>query len=802
MTLVDRLNSTLKSNFLYYLREWLPDGRIDGNEYTALNPTRADSAHGSFKINLRTFVFKDHSLTDKGGNDPIALYAYIKNLDMKEAIKELAKLLNNQIGAQALAQAPPQVPKRPADTWVPIIPVPANAPSPDNVLNRKIDGKWHNMEVVGRWAYRAPTGEIIGYTCRIQLPTGGKDVMPQTYCRNDETGESKWRWKGFEVPRPLYGLDVLFKNPTMPVLIVEGEKTADAARKLCTFAIVITWPGGSKAIEKIDWSSISGRRVFIWPDADRAGLEAAYGHIDKQEYYHPGIGSIIRPLVAAIKIVRPPADVASGWDLADALAEGWTAERVKEHVVANGFLYDPKTPDEAAAIVRAGFKDPDPVEDGDAEADNRIKPRLNTVNLFKPLPENNDKGKPLATIENVQEILFRLGVTARYNVISKEEEILIPGESFSIDNKANASFASLLSWCGRLSMPTDKLGDFLTYLSDKNLYNPVANWVTGAAWDKKSRLADFMATVTAVGELEDPKVKELKETLIKRWMISAIAAAFEPRGISAHGVLVFQGDQYLGKTAWFKRLVPAELGLVADGMTLKPDDKDSVKQVVSHWMVELGELDATFKKSDIAQLKSFITRDRDILRRAYARKESEYARRTVFFASVNPKQFLHDSTGNRRFWTIECAALDHHHNIEMQQVWAEIYEEFYLKGEQWYLSGLEMGMLNEHNEGFESKDPIEERIIQDLKWDTEETTWLFRSATDVLRDMGIDKPTQSEKNKASAAIFKMNGNQKKKTGGLTKLKCPGLRYEPGVQNTLEAAGFIGTAGWQGRGGRA
>jgi len=793
MTLVDRINNTLKNNFLAYLQEWLPDGRIEGNEYVALNPTRADSAHGSFKINLRTFVFKDHSLSDKGGNDPIALYAYIKQIDMSAAVKTLAKSLNNQIGTQSKAQPPPKVPKRPADTWVPIIPVPSRAPAPPNVINRQISGKWHNMEVVGRWPYRNANGDLIGFACRIQLPDGGKDVMPQTYCRNEESGEDSWRWRGFDVPRPVYGLDLLYKNPTLPVMIVEGEKTADAARQLCNFAVVITWPGGSKAIEKIDWEVIKGRRVIIWPDADRAGLEAAYGHIDKQDYYHPGIGSILMSSVAAIKIVRPPAAVATGWDLADALAEGWTPDRVKEYVTDNAFKYEPKTPDEAAAIIRAGFKEPDPKEELPVDSeDSKTKPRLNTIQIYKRLPENNDKGKPLATIENVQEILFRLGVTSRYNVISKEEEILIPGQEFSIDNKANASFAWLLSWCGRLNMPTDKLGDFLTYLSDQNLYNPVANWVTGKEWDKTSRIKDFLNTVTAVGEEEDPKIGQLKDTLIKRWMISAIAAAFEPRGISAHGVLVFQGDQYLGKTAWFKRLVPPELGLLADGMTLKPDDKDSVKQVVSHWLVELGELDATFKKSDIAQLKSFITRDRDILRRAYARKESEYARRTIFFASVNPKQFLHDSTGNRRFWTIECAALDHHHNLDMQQIWAEFYEEYYLKNHQWYLSGEEMNLLNEHNEGFESKDPIEERIIQDLKWEADQITWLYKSATEVLMEMGIDKPTQSEKNKASAAIFKMNGNQKKKTGGLTKLRCPPIRYQAGslppVENWWENKG--------------
>src|SRR5690606_39387898 len=142
----------------------------------------------------------------------------------------------------------------------------------------------------------------------------------------------------------------------------------------------------------------------------------------------------------------------------------------------------------------------------------------------------------------------------------------------------------------------------------------------------------------------------------------------------AEGVLVFQGPQNLGKTSWLKSLAPRELRLIKDGMMLRPDDKDSVKQVCSFWLVELGELDSTFRRADIAQLKAFITQDTDVLRRPYARRESTYARRTVFFGSVNPREFLHDETGNRRYWTIECESINSRHGLDMQQVWAEVLE--------------------------------------------------------------------------------------------------------------------------------
>lgn len=397
------------------------------------------------------------------------------------------------------------------------------------------------------------------------------------------------------------------------------------------------------------------------------------------------------------------------------------------------------------------------------EAANDNLPEI-AVDFHSPLPDMSASNKPLATIENVSEMIRRLGAVVRYNVITKEEEILIPQHAFSVDNRANASVSWILSWAARFKMPTDKLSDFLTYLADQNLYNPVAVWITSKPWDGVSRLKSLYDTIHSTN---DP----LKETLIRRWMVSAVAAAFEPEGVSAHGVLVLQGSQYLGKTKWFKSLVPSHLGVIQDGLMLRPDDRDSVKQCVSNWLVELGEIDSTFRKSDIAQLKSFITKKNDVIRRAYARKESNYARRTVFFGSVNPKHYLHDATGNRRFWTIECTHIDHSHTMDMQQVWAEVYA-LYQAGETYYLEPHEMDALNSNNEEFTVLDPIQERIQTQLDWDAPQSTWTWKTATDVLILVGVERPSQSDVTKAAHFIRDMNGGQFKRTGSGRFMNVP------------------------------
>jgi putative DNA primase/helicase len=375
-----------------------------------------------------------------------------------------------------------------------------------------------------------------------------------------------------------------------------------------------------------------------------------------------------------------------------------------------------------------------------------------------------DKYKPLAMIENVEAFLEACNIRVRYDVIRKDLEITIPGTQYLVDTARNDKMTWLISSAARYKLPTTKIPEFVSHVAGQNPYNPIAEWITSRPWDGRSRLQDFYNTIQAKNEADDLSMGDLKETLMKRWMLSAVAAAFRPMGVSAHGVLTLQGDQYIGKTAWFKSLVSDELReLIADGMLLDPKDKDSVYQVVTHWLVELGEIDATFKKADIAQLKSFLTKDKDVLRRPYARSESEFARRTVFFASVNPEDFLSDPTGNRRFWTIPCEAINHQHKLDMQQIWAEFYT-LYQAGESWYLTAGELGRLNSHNKGFESGNAAEELVKSALCWNDPPTLWKKRTATEIAMLIGFREPNERILKQVAKAVREKTGLCRGKSG--------------------------------------
>jgi hypothetical protein len=377
----------------------------------------------------------------------------------------------------------------------------------------------------------------------------------------------------------------------------------------------------------------------------------------------------------------------------------------------------------------------------------------------------NDEGHPLCTLENMRQLLSQLHWRVRYNVIKKAIEILIPGQGFSRDNRDNAAIACVLSECEKARMPTKHVAQYLIKIADENQFNPVAVWVESKPWDGVSRLEDFYATVRSTEASE-----RLKKRLLRKWLIQCVAAAFSPDGIATQGILTFVGPQNIGKTTWFQRLAPPELDVVLTGHTLDTKSKDSTFIALTFWLVELGEVDATMRKSDISALKSFITQPHDKIRRPYAATESSFGRRTAFGATVNDEQYLHDPTGNRRFWTIEVESFDLDRTIDMQQLWAEVLG-LYQAGERWFLDHAEVTELNAHNDDFTVQDPIEERIAGAFDWSTD-GPWRWVTATEVLMMLGVSDPSRYQAISAGRAIKRLNKNQRKKSNGRVIFAIP------------------------------
>jgi AAA domain-containing protein len=164
------------------------------------------------------------------------------------------------------------------------------------------------------------------------------------HCRNDNTDPKQFTpayYDGVSVIHtwpaitPLYHLDEISARPADPLLVVEGEKTADAAQLLLdTKYVVTTWAGGAKRPDRTDWRPVRNRVVTIWPDNDAAGFEAA----DQVRNLCLSNGA------RAVRIVQVPATFPESWDLADPLpanARPRTIRRLLREAASSEEVYAP-----------------------------------------------------------------------------------------------------------------------------------------------------------------------------------------------------------------------------------------------------------------------------------------------------------------------------------------------------------------------------------------------------------------------------------------------------------------------------
>lgn len=388
----------------------------------------------------------------------------------------------------------------------------------------------------------------------------------------------------------------------------------------------------------------------------------------------------------------------------------------------------------------------------------------------------------LPTIANFQYLLSAYKISVSYNVIKKKLEIVVRGHSGSFDNHDNVLLAQVFSIAALNGFPTGQIPHLLVAVADRNLYNPVADWIMSSPWDGVDRLPAFYATLV---EREDfPKA--LKETLMYRWALSPVAAALMPSEFRCRGVLTLQGSQGLGKTAWVSSLVPDPVlraHVVLLNHHLDGSNKDSVTTAASHWIVEIGELDGSFKK-DIARLKGFLTAATDKVRRPYGRLDSEYPRRTVFCATVNEANFLVDSTGNSRWWTIPVIRINYEHGIDMQQLFAQLAVAF-VDGQQWWLTQEEERVLEAHNNSHRVVSVVRERILDAVNIKpTLDTALSPVTAIDLLTAIGVNFPTNPQCKEAAGVLRELFGEPKRNNGKMCWRVS--LNYHPAPKDSLLA----------------
>ena len=123
--------------------------------------------------------------------------------------------------------------------------------------------------------YQDQTGKPVYYRIRLKHPDGEKWIRPMYLDANgqyhlEEPPEFK------ELPKMLYGLQLLGRYQEAVVYIVEGEWSADklnnflSANNANAQYIALT-SGSCTSAVGADWNPLAGRRCVLWADNDDAG---------------------------------------------------------------------------------------------------------------------------------------------------------------------------------------------------------------------------------------------------------------------------------------------------------------------------------------------------------------------------------------------------------------------------------------------------------------------------------------------------------------------------------------------------
>ncbi len=251
-----------------------------------------------------------------------------------------------------------------------------------------------------------------------------------------------------------------------------------------------------------------------------------------------------------------------------------------------------------------------------------------------------------------------------------------------------------------------KYEETIDHVARENSYHPVRDYLESLKWDGMGRIETLF--IDYLGAEDNIYTREAALC----WFSAAVHRIYEP-GYKFDYVIVLGGDQGILKTTFVRTLAKDKWF----GELSSFDPKIAMEEIHGKWIIELAELAAN-NKQEIEQQKSFLSAQSTRVRMAYARRSEEFHRQCVFMGTTNSKEYLKDSTGNRRWWPIDVNVdridIDRL-KIDIDQIWAEAYESLYTYSRRTYLShGVEF-IAKQVQESKREADPMEGKIIEWLE---------------------------------------------------------------------------------------
>lgn len=305
-------------------------------------------------------------------------------------------------------------------------------------------------------------------------------------------------------------------------------------------------------------------------------------------------------------------------------------------------------------------------------------------------PDVTKEGYPKTTVPNVKAALGLMEVECGFDMFKMRH--VVNGHNIDefvgdLTDAALYRIRELIYENYRFDPPTTMVMDAVKMLSNHARFHPVRDFLDGLVWDERPRIEKWLTTY---GGAEDNEYTRAVGELV---LIAAVRRVRQP-GCKFDELMIFEGEQGDNKSSALQVLA-MQPDWFSDSINFGMSGREAIEQLAGKWIVEIPELHG-LRRSEIDKRKSFLSRDTDRGRMAYAYTVTDSPRQCIMFGTTNDSNYLDDMTGNRRYWPVRIARFDVDALREdVEQLWAEAahYEasglEIRLEESLWPLAAVE-----------------------------------------------------------------------------------------------------------------
>lgn len=360
-------------------------------------------------------------------------------------------------------------------------------------------------------------------------------------------------------------------------------------------------------------------------------------------------------------------------------------------------------------------------------------------------------GKPKVTLDNLEVALKKESVKFKYDEFATKKLISIQNTEYQVlqDEHIEGLWIDIEKKYD-LSYSWDKFCKYLNTKAFKERFHPVRDYLDQLEWDGVPRIDQWLIRY---GKAMD---NDYTRAIGRIVLVAAVRRVRDP-GCKFDEMMILEGEQGVRKSTALQALCPNK-DWFTDAMELGSDSKKTIESSAGKFIIEVGELKGMSKK-EVGDLKGFLSRCVDEARMAFGRETRISPRQFIMIGTTNDAQYLHDPTGNRRFWPVAVIEFDVDAILrDRDQLWAEA-AHYEAKGESIRLDAKYYAIA--------AKEQEERRVIDTIEAIVEEAFegHLGRvRALDVYQLLGKDSAEvrQDEQRRMSDAMRRVGWAYKKR----------------------------------------